>query len=514
MDSPVWVYLLGLSGMGIYGSRILIQWYMSEKSHQVESPGIYWVLSSIGAVVLYIYGWLRKDFSIIFGESVGYYIYMWNIGVMGLYKKVPRFVFVLQALFPVLILALIVRDIPTFSATFLHNSDVPRNLLLFGVTGQLVYEIRSVYQLVYSYRRKASFLPLGHWVLAVAGSTMIIAYGLIRHDWVLVIGQFSIFFSIRNLMLSLAGPRLDNIEPRYLMIRPVRFGYNKQTAENNAFQHDERIKDLQPIVREEFDGLVRLLEEHDIPLIVLEDTPEPETPDSIYPNNWFSTHKDGTLVLYPMFAPNRRNERKPGVIKAIREAAGTRRVVDLTVWEAKGKFLESTGSMVLDRKFKVVYACRSPRTSELVLNDFCRRMGYKSVLFDAVDRKGNPIYHTNLIMSIGRDFAILCPDVIISSPERLVIERNLRSTGRRIVSITYDQMLHYAGNVLEVKDTRGNIFLAMSDTARDCLTDEQTASLQECGTILAAHIPHIEDVGGGSVRCMLAEVLCTGRVRK
>ena len=514
MDSPVWVYLLGLSGMGIYGSRILIQWYMSEKSHQVESPGIYWVLSSIGAVVLYIYGWLRKDFSIIFGESVGYYIYMWNIGVMGLYKKVPRFVFVLQALFPVLILALIVRDIPTFSATFLHNSDVPRNLLLFGVTGQLVYEIRSVYQLVYSYRRKASFLPLGHWVLAVAGSTMIIAYGLIRHDWVLVIGQFSIFFSIRNLMLSLAGPRLDNIEPRYLMIRPVRFGYNKQTAENNAFQHDERIKDLQPIVREEFDGLVRLLEEHDIPLIVLEDTPEPETPDSIYPNNWFSTHKDGTLVLYPMFAPNRRNERKPGVIKAIREAAGTRRVVDLTVWEAKGKFLESTGSMVLDRKFKVVYACRSPRTSELVLNDFCRRMGYKSVLFDAVDRKGNPIYHTNLIMSIGRDFAILCPDVIISSPERLVIERNLRSTGRRIVSITYDQMLHYAGNVLEVKDTRGNIFRAMSGTARDCMTEEQLASLQECGTIRAAHVPHIEDVGGGSVRCMLAEVLCTGRVRK
>ena len=208
MDSPVWVYLLGLSGMGIYGSRILIQWYMSEKSHQVESPGIYWVLSSIGAVVLYIYGWLRKDFSIIFGESVGYYIYMWNISVMGLYRKVPRFVFVLQALFPVLILALIVRDIPTFSATFLHNADVPRNLLLFGVTGQLVYEIRSVYQLVYSYRRKASFLPLGHWVLAVIGSLMIITYGLIRHDWVLAVGQFSIFFSIRNLMICLSSRKL------------------------------------------------------------------------------------------------------------------------------------------------------------------------------------------------------------------------------------------------------------------------------------------------------------------
>ena len=207
MDSPGWVYLLGLAGMGIYGLRVLIQWYLSEKSHQVETPGIYWVLSSIGAVVLYIYGWLRKDFSIIFGESVGYYIYMWNIGIMGLYKKVPKIVIVLQALFPVVILALIVRDIPTFVDTFLKNEDVPLNLLLFGVLAQFTFEIRSVYQLVYSYRRRQSFLPLGHWVLAVIGSSMIIAYGLIRHDWVLVIGQFSIVFSIRNLMISISEQR-------------------------------------------------------------------------------------------------------------------------------------------------------------------------------------------------------------------------------------------------------------------------------------------------------------------
>lgn len=207
MDSPSWVYLLGLAGMGIYGLRILIQWYLSEKSQKVESPGIYWVLSSIGAVVLYIYGWLRKDFSIIFGESVGYYIYMWNISIMGLYKKVPRIVVILQAMFPLFILALIVRDLPTFVDTFLKNEDVPLNLLLFGVLGQFTFEIRSVYQLVYSYKRKQSILPLGHWVLAVIGSSMIIAYGIIRHDWVLVIGQFSIFFSIRNLMISLAEQR-------------------------------------------------------------------------------------------------------------------------------------------------------------------------------------------------------------------------------------------------------------------------------------------------------------------
>ena len=196
MDSPLWVYALGLAGMGIYGTRIIIQWYKSEKSHKVESPAIYWVLASIGAVVLYIYGWLRKDFSIIFGESVSYYIYMWNISVLGLYKKVPKW-----ALFPVVMVGLMMMDISGFVNHFLRNKEVPPELLLFGVMAQFIYEIRSVYQLMYCYKRKESILPLGHWILAVVGSTMIIIYGLIRHDWVLVIGQFSILFSIRNLMI-------------------------------------------------------------------------------------------------------------------------------------------------------------------------------------------------------------------------------------------------------------------------------------------------------------------------
>ena len=207
MDSPIWVYLLGLAGMAIYGTRIVVQWYLSEKSQKVESPGIYWVMSSIGAIVLYIYGWLRKDFSIIFGESLSYYIYMWNISIMGMYKRVPRFVIVMQALFPVAILALISRDFHTFAESFLYNEAVPPKLLWFGVAGQFTYEIRSVYQLVYSMRRKESVLPLGHWVLAVAGSFMIIAYGIIRHDWVLVIGQFAVFFSIRNIMIYFAAKK-------------------------------------------------------------------------------------------------------------------------------------------------------------------------------------------------------------------------------------------------------------------------------------------------------------------
>lgn len=212
MDSPVWVYLLGLAGMAIYGTRIVVQWYLSEKSQRVESPGIYWVMSSIGAIVLYVYGWLRKDFSIIFGESLSYYIYMWNISIMGLYKKVPKFVIIIQAVFPLLILAMIVQDWQSFVGNFLQNEDVPLRLLLFGVLGQFTYEIRSVYQLVYSYRRKESLLPLGHWVLAVVGSLMIIIYGVIRHDWVLVIGQFAIVFSIRNIMIYLSARKRERTD--------------------------------------------------------------------------------------------------------------------------------------------------------------------------------------------------------------------------------------------------------------------------------------------------------------
>lgn len=207
MDSPLWVYLLGLVGMAIYGVRIVVQWYLSEKAHEVVSPGIYWVMSSIGAVVLYIYGWLRKDFSIIFGESIGYYIYMWNIALLGMYKNTPKWIIIVQALFPVAIIGLMLSDLPSFTQDFLFNENVPPALLALGVIGQFTYEIRGLYQLVYSLKRKQSILPLGHWLLAVAGSVMIIAYGIIRHDWVLVIGQFAVVFSIRNIMIHFSARR-------------------------------------------------------------------------------------------------------------------------------------------------------------------------------------------------------------------------------------------------------------------------------------------------------------------
>ena len=214
MDSPLWVYLIGLLGMTLHGVRILVQWYQSEKAHRIVNPISYWVMSSIGAVVLYLYGWFRKDFSIIFGDSVVYYIYMWNLYMMGGYKKVPWIVIILQALFPVVIIGMMLNDYHAFVHGFLLNENIPPKLLAFGVMGQFVYEIRSVYQLVYSYRRNESVLPLGHWILSVIGSAMIISYGVIRHDWVLVIGQFAVVFSIRNIMLHFAYAREKRREAR------------------------------------------------------------------------------------------------------------------------------------------------------------------------------------------------------------------------------------------------------------------------------------------------------------
>ena len=299
-----------------------------------------------------------------------------------------------------------------------------------------------------------------------------------------------------------------NMVTKLLMVRPCRFGYNEQTASNNRFQRRKEGEDVQSVALEEFDGMVRMLRGHGIPVIVVEDTPEPLTPDSIFPNNWFSTHADGTLVLYPMFAPNRREERRTEVIRAIEEEAGTGRVLDLTEWEEKGEFLESTGSMVLDRKSRIAYACRSPRTSERVLDEFCRETGYRAVLFDAVDREGCPIYHTNVMMSVGDGYAAVCKEVITSLEDLAMVEQSLTTSGKEIIDISYDQMLNYACNILHVHDTEGKSFLVMSETAKASLDAGQLAALNVKGSILAARIPHIEEVGGGSARCMMAEVIC------
>ena len=295
--------------------------------------------------------------------------------------------------------------------------------------------------------------------------------------------------------------------PFLLLVRPACFGFNRQTAVNNPFQHDAADgPDIGLRAREEFDGLVRALRSRDIPTLVLQDTPDPVTPDSIFPNNWISSHEDGTLVLYPMFAPNRRQERKPALVSRIAEATAADRTLDLTGWEKRGLFLEGTGSMVLDRPSKTAYACLSPRTTETVLEDFCRRTGYRPLAFEAVDRERRPIYHTNLMMSVGSTFAVLCREAFVSHDRLREVEESLAERGKTVVDISLDQVDRFTGNVLEIRNRRGERFILMSETARAAFREDQLKAICQEAEPLSAPVPCIESVGGGSVRCMVAEL--------
>jgi len=288
------------------------------------------------------------------------------------------------------------------------------------------------------------------------------------------------------------------------MVKPVRFGYNPQTAKNNSFINMNNQYDCQNMAFREFLSFTSLLKANKINVCLAEDTVYPYTPDSIFPNNWFSTHQDGTFVLYPMFAQNRRDERKEEFQKIIKNNFSVKKTLDLTHWENEGKFLEGTGSMVLDRINKIAYACKSPRTSEEVLKDFCEQMGYTYILFEAKDINGEDIYHTNVTMAICTDFCFLCPDSIVKGKEEIL--NSLKGTNKKIIELTYEQMDHFAGNILELKNTNGRKFLIMSATARRSFSSEQLRSLSKTHRILSPNLETIESVSGGSARCMLAEL--------
>ena len=290
------------------------------------------------------------------------------------------------------------------------------------------------------------------------------------------------------------------------MVKPVCFGFNEQTAGNNAFQKEGFEKGAQEKALAESNEFVTLLRNNGINVVVAEDTLEPKTPDSIFPNNWFSTHHDGILVLYPMFAPNRRAERKQVFIDAIKKNFDCKKTVDLTKWENEGKFLEGTGSMVLDRVAKVAYACKSPRTNEEVFKDFCKQLGFTPILFNAVDKNDKMIYHTNVLMCIGSTFAVVCTDSIKDKEECNKVKKSLEKSGKKVVEISFAQMENFAGNMLEVKNKEGKRFLIMSQTAFDCLNDEQKNYLGKECTILHPKIECVEVNGGGSARCMMAEL--------
>ena len=293
-----------------------------------------------------------------------------------------------------------------------------------------------------------------------------------------------------------------------LMVSPVAFDYNEETAVNNAFQEegDESESEITKMARKESDAYIKLLRDNGISVIAVKDTKKPHTPDSVFPNNWFSTHDDGTLVLYPMFAENRRLERKPAALEAIESNFDEKRTIDLTHYEEEGLFLEGTGSMVLDRVNKIAYACESPRTNKTVLKDFCDQLGYTSVLFKAVGVDGTEIYHTNVMMHVGTEVAVVCLDAIKDDDQRAMVEESLESTGKTIVDISFDQMNHFAGNMLELKNKDGDPCLVMSLAAYGSLTDEQIEFLESKMNLITPDLDCIEQNGGGSARCMIAEI--------
>ena len=305
-----------------------------------------------------------------------------------------------------------------------------------------------------------------------------------------------------------ARPPLAQCASTVLMIRPAAFGANPETAASNAFQSAAAgtPRDRDAAVAE-FDAAVDALERAGIEVIVVDDLADPPKPDAVFPNNWLSLHHDGTAVLYPMLSPLRRRERRRDVIAAI-EARGftVRRVLDLTGWESSALFLEGTGSLVLDHRMRVAYACLSPRTARRPLEQFAAELGYVPHAFRASGPKGEDVYHTNVLMCVGEGFAAACLDAVGDPVERRRLREGLAAAGRELVELDRAQMNAFAGNMLALRSVHGTPIVALSDTAWNALDASRRAQLGRHGGIVTAALPTIERCGGGSLRCMLAEV--------
>ena len=305
--------------------------------------------------------------------------------------------------------------------------------------------------------------------------------------------------------------RLNNqLASSVLMIRPYRFFSNPQTAQSNKFQGKSSLSEeqLHAYAVKEFDALVSNLQEAGVDVVLFDDTPEPPTPDSVFPNNWVSFHANGKVVLYPMEAKNRRTERREDIISSLREGYGfsVEQIVDLTHHEEQERYLEGTGSMVLDHANKIAYACLSSRTHINVLSEFASKMDYSIVSFDAMDRSNSPVYHTNVMMSVGESLAIICDDSIRSNSQREKVLSSLKRTNHKILKITFEQMEAFAGNVLEVLSNTGEHLLLMSNQAMHSFSKEQLNFINTHARIIAVPINNIEASAGGGVRCMMAEI--------
>ena len=294
-----------------------------------------------------------------------------------------------------------------------------------------------------------------------------------------------------------------------LMIRPARFGFNPETAQNNTFQRppsEDKTKEIRWQAITEFDNLVAALQNAGVNVVVAEDTEMPNKPDAVFPNNWISFHEDGSLITYPMYAPLRRNERREDIIAMIEEKYLVKKRYSFEQYEAKDLFLEGTGSMVLDRVNKLCYACLSERTDVSLLNKFCLLKQYEMIKFKASDANGVPIYHTNVMMALGRKFAVLCLEAIESEEDRLAVTNNLKRTQKEIIEITRAQMNAFAGNMLQLASLDGDSVIVMSSRAYENLKNDQIEKLKRYSRIVHSDISTIEDHGGGSARCMIAEI--------
>ncbi len=293
-----------------------------------------------------------------------------------------------------------------------------------------------------------------------------------------------------------------------LLVRPANFGYNDQTSVSNAFQ--KKIVPGDGSISEkairEFDSYVKILRSNNIAAYIVQDTDTPIKPDAIFPNNWASFHHDGTVVLYPMEAPNRRSEKREAIIDRLKESFLVKKIIDLSHYEQQNKFCEGTGSIIFDHIHKIAYAGLSSRTNPDVLSDLCNKLKYKPITFKAFDNNNIPIYHTNVMMSVSKHFAVVCLESITNKEERKNVIHSLEKTEHEIIDISFHQVKQFAGNMLSVINKEDKEFLIMSKSAYSVLTSAQINILSRFCELLPINIETIETVGGGSARCMICEI--------
>ena len=300
------------------------------------------------------------------------------------------------------------------------------------------------------------------------------------------------------------------VTSQLLMVRPANFSSNKETIETNKFQNDitpDSKNNIQALALTEFDKMVKLLRDHGISVIDIDDIKELENTDAVFPNNWVSFHQDNTVVLYPMMARSRRTEKRYDILEYLTKYQSFKidRVIDMSYLEEENLFLEGTGSMIFDRVNKTVFACKSSRTSLEALEIFCRDMGYNPIVFEAII-DDYPIYHTNVMMSLGKKTAFLCNESITDEADSLLIKNYFRDLEKNIIEISPQQMNNFAGNVIEVENTKGVSHIIMSEKAYQALDHKQLDSINSVSNIIAIPLETIERYGGGSARCMVAEI--------